>query len=85
MNKNYEPHHSIKLMELTRLYQNEEVNQGDRGTSKQVILLNKKEEILRIIVRGDCKGWGDSCTVDQASYPSRLQKAADFGRRKSRK
>lgn len=34
VNKSYEPHHGIKLKELTRLYQNEGVKKGDRGTSK---------------------------------------------------
>lgn len=47
VNKSYEPHHGIKLKKFTRLYQKEGLKQGDRATSKHVVLLNKK------IVKGE--------------------------------
>lgn len=55
MNKSYGPHDDIKLKELTMHYQNEGVKGGDRETSKQVILFNKRDGIHRIVVKGVCK------------------------------
>lgn len=49
----------------------ENEKEGDRGINKQVILLNKKEEIPKMVVKRDGKGWAGNCAVGWRSYPTR--------------